>query len=97
MYNHGFDKVKEFWHEVMITIDDSFLFQDKLVKSKVFDGGKYLTYNASLSNLTSGWQKVMQHVSAEKIPSGKHQWIEEWELDNWNFPVKEITILYPIA
>ncbi|WP_287825755.1 hypothetical protein [Clostridium sp.] len=40
---------------------------------------------------------MIQHVSADKIASGNHQWVEEWRLNNWNFPEKGITIFYPLA
>lgn len=97
MYNHGFQRVTEFWHEIMITVDEDFSFQDDLVKDKIFIGGNYLTYPTSLDRLVSGWQKISQHVSAEKMQSGTHQWVEEWILNNWNFPEKEIVIHYPLA
>lgn len=97
MYNHGFRRVKKFWHEIMITIDEDFMFKDELVKKKVFDGGKYLTYSTSLNSLVASWQKVIQHVSANKIQSGNHQWVEEWKLNDWRFPEKEIIIHYPLG
>lgn len=71
MYNHGFTRVKKFWHEIMITLDDNFTFRDGLVKEKMFKAGKYLTYDMSLNRLLSSWQKVIQYVSANKIASCK--------------------------
>lgn len=97
MYNHGFTKVKKFWHEIMITLENDFVFQeDDLVNEKVFDGGKYLTFNSNLNALVSSWQKVIQHVSSNKIAGGCHQWVEEWKLENWNFPEHNIIIHFPI-
>lgn len=97
MYNHGFSRVKKFWHEIMITLEDPFTFQDHLVQEKIFTGGKYLTYDTNLHQLVASWQKVIQHVSANKIAGGRHQWVEEWKLENWSFPEKGITIFYPRA
>lgn len=97
MYNHGFQRVKKFWHEIMITIDEDFTFEDEFVNDKIFEGGKYLTYSTSLNSLVASWQKVIQHVSANKIQSGNHQWVEEWKLNGWNFPEKEIVIHYPLG
>lgn len=97
MYNHGFQRVKEFWHEIMITIDDDFRVQDDIVKDKWFEGGKYLTYSTTLDHLVAGWQKTMQHITANKVRSGHHQWVEEWVLQNWCFPEKEIVIHYPLG
>ncbi|MDF2505766.1 MAG: hypothetical protein K0R06_3261 [Clostridium sp.] len=57
----------------------------------------FKTRRSSLNHLQSSWQKVIQHVSADKIASGNHQWVEEWRLNNWNFPEKGITIFYPLA
>jgi hypothetical protein len=45
----------------------------------------------------AGWQKVIQHISADKISSGNHQWVEEWKLNNWSFPEKKIVIHYPLG
>lgn len=97
MYNHGFTKVKEYWFEIMITLDSDFAFQDDLIKEKIFKGGKYLTYDTNLRQLVSSWLKVNQYVSANKIASGSHQWIEEWKLNNWGFPEKGITVMYPLV
>lgn len=96
MYNHGFQKVKQFWHEIMITIDDDFTFTDNLVKVKHYKGGNYLSSETDLEHLTSSWMKVTQYLSANKIKRGKHQWLEEWVLDDWKFPAKQIKILCPL-
>lgn len=97
LYNHGFSRVKKFWHEIMITLEDPFTFQDHLVQEMIFTGEKYLTYDTNLHQLVASWQKVIQHVSANKIAGGRHQWVEEWKLENWSFPEKGITIFYPRA
>lgn len=97
LYNHGFTKVKKFWFEIMITLDENFVFQDDLIQEKIFEGGKYLTYDTSLSHLMPSWQKVNQYAASNKIKSGKHQWVEEWNLDNWECPGKGIKIYFPLA
>ncbi|WP_099205190.1 effector binding domain-containing protein [Scatolibacter rhodanostii] len=96
MFNHGFQRVEEFWHEIMITLPKNFAFEDKLVQEKIFDGGKYLTYSTKLNSLVANWQKISQYISANKIASGNHHWVEEWILENWQFPEKEIVIHYPL-
>ncbi|WP_124068415.1 hypothetical protein [Clostridium sp. E02] len=97
MYDHRFAKVKDFWFEIMIALDSDFAFQDDLIQEKIFKGGKYLTYDTSLSQLVSSWMKVNQYVSANKIASGNHQWVEVWKLNNWRFTEKGIMIMYPLV
>lgn len=97
LYNHGFTKVKEYWFEIMITLPDGFVFTDDKVAEKTFAGGRYLAYQTNFPNLTSGWQKLLQHAQAEGIRGGRHQWVEFWELPDWSFPPEAVTLCFPSA
>lgn len=95
-YNHGFAKTKKYWHEVMITIDEDFYFSDDLVKDKIFNGGSYMTLETNLPSLKDTWTEMVRWRDITKTKVGRHQWIEEWLLDNWEFPQKGIKVLFPI-
>lgn len=96
MYNNGFRKVKQSWHEIMITLDENFSFEDELVKDKIFNGGEYLTTETNLNDLAGSWQTIGKYAHFNHYKAGHHQWIEEWELSDFNFPEKSIRIFYPI-
>lgn len=97
VYNHGFRKVNKYWHEVMITIDDDFNFSDDLVKDKIFIGGNYMTMETNLSSLINTWQEIGRWREITKTKVSRHQWVEEWLLDNWEFPQKGIKVFFPIG
>lgn len=97
MYNHGFGKVTKYWHEIMITMEADRTFEDLIVKAKVFEGGTYMTAETDLSNLASAWQDLGKRIALNKIKGSKHQWIEEWMLDDFSFPEHGIRICYPIS
>jgi len=96
-YNHGFRKTKKYWHEIMITIDDDFDFSDDLVKNKVFIGGNYMTMETNLESLIDTWRELGRWRDITKTKAGRHQWIEEWIMDNWEFPQKGIKAFFPIG
>lgn len=96
-FNTGFRKTKKFWHEVMITIDDNYNFTDNLVKDKVFEGGNYITMETNLESLTDDWREMGRWKQITKTKTSRHQWIEEWTVEDWSFPEKTIRILYPIS
>jgi len=97
VYNNGFRKAKTPWQEVMITIDDNFVFSDDLVKSKNFAGGSYTTMETSLESLADTWREMDRYIKITKTKTGRHQWVEEWLIDNWEFPQKGIKIFFPIG
>lgn len=95
-FNTGFRKTKKFWHEVMITIDNDFNFVDDLVKDKIFEGGNYMTMETDLASLVDAWNEMGRWKAITKTKTSRHQWIEEWLIDDWSFPEKGIRVLYPI-
>ena len=97
VYNNGFKKVKIPWQEIMITIDDDFEFSDDLVKDKIFNGGHYMTKVTKLSSLVDTWHEMGRWKQITKTKAGRHHWVEEWILDDWSFPEKEIKVFYPIG
>ena len=97
VFNNGFRKAKIPWQEVMITIDDDFEFSDGLVKSKIFTGGNYMTMETNLDSLIDTWNEMGRWAEITKTKVGRHQWIEEWLIDNWEFPQKGIKIYFPIG
>jgi len=96
MYNPGFRKTKKHWHEIMITIDEDFDFSDDLVKSKIFTGGSYMTMETNKESLINTWKELSNWMIFTKTKAGRHQWVEEWLLDDWKCPPKEIKVFYPI-
>jgi DNA gyrase inhibitor GyrI len=96
-YNHGFRKPKKYWHEIMITIDDDFDFSDDLVKNKIFIGGNYMTMETNLESLIDTWRELGRWRDITKTKAGRHHWIEEWLIDNWEFPQKGIKAFFPIG
>jgi AraC family transcriptional regulator len=97
VYNNGFRKAKKPWQEVMITIGDNFDFSDDLVKSKIFTGGSYMTMETNLGLLKDSWREMGRWMEITRTKAGKHQWIEEWLIDNWEFPQKGIRVFFPIG
>lgn len=95
VYNQGFRKVKKYWQEIMITIESDFKFEDKKVKIKLFEGGTYMSMKTTLPSLPDAWNEMGRWMALTNSKVAKRQWIEEWGLDNWNFPVREIKVLYP--
>lgn len=97
MYNHGFSKVTEYWHEIMITIEADLVFEDTLVKDKMFEGGTYMTSETSLRNLRNDWKDMGKWIALNKIKRKRHQWVEEWMLNDFSFPENGIRIYHPIS
>lgn len=96
VYNNGFHKTKNPWQEVMITIEDSKSIEFGKVQMKQFQGGKYMSMKTDLENLPNTWREMGRWGELTKTKMGKHQWIEEWILSDWNFPQKEIWTMFPI-
>lgn len=80
----------------MITIDNDFNFVDDLVKDKIFEGGNYMTMETDLASLVDAWNEMGRWKAITKTKTSRHQWIEEWLIDDWSFPEKGIRVLYPI-
>jgi len=97
MYNQGFKKTTKHWHEIMITIEDDFEFEDDFVKDKIFNGGKYMTMKTDWQHLVEAWHEMGQWRALTKTKVSRHQWIEHWLIDNWQFPCKGVRVLYPIG
>lgn len=97
MYNHGSNKVTEYWHEIMITIEDDRVFEDMFVQDKVFEGGRYMSTETSLSNLTNAWHDIGKWIVRNKVRRRRHQCVEEWILNDFCFPENGIRICYPVS
>lgn len=97
VYNQGFRKTKNGWHEIMITIDDDFDFTDDLVKKKGFPGGTYMTRTTDRTHLAEAWWEMGQWQALTKTKGGKQQWLEQWQLTDWRFPETAIKVFYPIG
>lgn len=108
-FNKGFDRRPPLFHAIMITLpewfdedtclgntdsqrDDGrqFTFYD-------FPGGKYMTVDTKLEHLMETWKHMEQWRKETKTAGGSHQWVEEWVLDNWSFPYRQIKVCYPIV
>lgn len=55
----------------------------------------YMSMKTTLSSLPDAWNEMGRWMALTNSKVAKRQWIEEWVLDNWNFPVREIKVLYP--
>lgn len=99
-YNKGFDNRPPFFHIIMITLPEEFDEVDcRSVDSIIFDvfpGGTYMATYTSLEHLRETWMLMEKWRKETKTKPAKHQWVEEWYLDNWRFPYKKIKVLYPI-
>jgi len=75
---------KEYGYEVWVTINDDFVVNDELVKTKTFKGGHYavctvrgLTPSGDGSAIFDTWQRFNKWLSESKYTAGNHQWLEE--------------------
>lgn len=93
-YNKGFSKQPPFFHVVMITLPETFT--EDLPEVSFFSGGSYMTIHVERENIGEGWMLMEKWRKETKTIAGNHQWVEEWTLDNWEFPCKDIKICYPI-
>ena len=55
----------------------------------------YMSMKTTLPSLPDTWNEMGRWMALANSKVTKRQWIEEWVLDNWNFPVREIKVLYP--
>lgn len=99
-YNKGFDKRPPFYHVVMIVLPDEFnesncIACDSLVFD-MFNGGTYMTVISSYEHLKETWMLMEKWRKETKTKYAKHQWVEEWFLENWSFPCKKMKVCYPI-
>lgn len=62
-----------------------------------FSGGKYMTVETDLQHLMETWMHMEQWRKETKTKGANHQWVEEWILENWSFPYKQIKVCYPIG
>lgn len=83
----SFEGQKEYGYEVWLTIDKDFEFEDSLVKTKIFDGGKYavcgvkeLDIETGGENIPKTWKKLRAWTKNSSFTFGKHQWLEEHHL-----------------
>ena len=101
-YNKGFDRKPPFFHTVMITLPEGF--EESLAKDSqvnlpevsTFSGGSYVTIHVDRDHIGDGWMLMEKWRKETKTVAGNHQWVEEWTLENWEWPVKDIKICYPI-
>ena len=83
-----------FFHVVMITLPDSFT--EDLPEISSFTGGAYMTIHVDFDHIGEGWMLMEKWRKDTKTKAANHQWVEEWTLDNWEWPCKDIKICYPI-
>jgi AraC family transcriptional regulator len=102
LYQHhkGFDTRPPFFHVIMIPLQETFdeitYSMDSEVHFDTFTGGNYMTVSTSLDQLGESWMIMEKWRNETKAKPAKHQWLEEWELNNWDFPYKKIRVFYPI-
>lgn len=99
-YHKGFDNRPPFFHNIMITLPEDFdetncSMADE-VTFELFHGGAYMTVCTLLERLGETWLLMDKWRKDTKTKYAKHQWVEEWFLDKWNFPCKKIKVFYPI-
>jgi len=95
-FNRGFDENAEPFQEIMVTVPDDFVTDDKEMVIKKFQGGRYMTVMTDLQNLLQSWGAMEQWRKKTHTKAGKHQWVEEWLIEDWKFPAKGIKIFYPL-
>lgn len=97
-YNKGFDRRPPFFHVIMITLPENFDEKQAMGEAvfEEFPGGKYMTMDTELQLLGQAWLQMEQWRKETKTEAGNHQWVEEWILENWSFPYKQIKVCYPI-
>lgn len=61
-----------------------------------FTDGNYMTTDTDLPHLMQTWMQMEQWRGEGKVKAGKHQWVEEWKLEQFMFPAQEIRVCYPI-
>lgn len=93
-YNKGFSRRPPFFCVVMITLPETFT--EDLPEISSFPGGTYMTIHVDREHIGNGWMLMEKWRKETKTKAGNHQWVEEWSLDNWEFPCKDIKICYPI-
>ncbi len=93
-YNAGFSRKPPFFHVVMIALPDSF--SEELPEVSTYTGGSYMTIHVDFEHIGEGWMLMEKWRKDTKTKAGNHQWVEEWTLDNWQWPCKDIKICYPI-
>lgn len=95
-FNRGFDETAEVFQEIMITVPDDFVSDDPEIVIKRFPGGRYMTVMTDMQNLMQVWGAMEQWHKHTHTIAGTHQWVEEWLLDDWNFPPKAVKVFYPV-
>ena len=99
-YNKGFDTRPPFFHVIMITLPEKFDEENCMRRDSatfdIFHGGTYMTAYTSREHLLETWMLMEKWRKETKTKPSRHQWIEEWYLENWNFPDKKIKVLYPL-
>jgi len=93
-YNKGFSRKPPFFHVVMITLPENFT--EDLPEITTFAGGVYMTIHVDRDHIGDGWMLMEKWRKDTKTVAGSHQWVEEWFLENWEWPVKKIKLCYPI-
>lgn len=100
-YNKGFDRRPPFFHTIMITLPEKFdeenCVMTKEIKFDTFHGGRYMTIETTFEHLGDAWMLMEKWRKNSKTKLAKHQWVEEWFLENWSFPCKKIKVCYPIS
>ena len=71
-------------YEVCVTIEDEFIVDDPIVKTKILEGGLYAVTgvkrdgNGDIGNeIMKVWQRFQNWISDSKYVYGGHQWLEE--------------------
>ena len=70
--------------------------QNDLPEISTFPGGNYVTIHVDREHIGDGWMLMEKWRKDTKTVAGNHQWVEEWTLDDWKWPVKDIKICYPV-
>lgn len=74
----------EYGYEVMVTIPNDYIFEDSLIKTKTFNGGKYaicsvqdFDFDSIGENIAEAWAKLNAWIRNSTFTYGEHQWLEE--------------------
>ena len=55
-----------------------------------------MTCPADPDHIAEGWMQMEKWRKESHTVAGNHQWVEEWKLENWNWPCLGIKLCYPI-
>ncbi len=93
-YDKGFDRKPPFFFTVLITLPEGLLCPGQ--ETIVFPGGSYMTCPADPDHIAEGWMQMEKWRKESHTIAGNHQWVEEWQLENWDWPCLGIKLCYPV-